>query len=110
MDKQELAYLEQVQGFIDSEIERLIRLKGDQLDEARAEGEKFSLDNPYGAVYGHAFELQESIGKKMETVNRCISDREMLEKMRKKKKHSYPKKARSKPDIKPLSARFKIIK
>lgn len=82
MDKQELAYLEQVQGFIDSEIERLIRLKGDQLDEARAEGEKFSLDNPYGAVYGHAFELQESIGKKMETVNRCISDREMLEKMR----------------------------
>lgn len=33
-----------------------------------------------------------------------------IEKARKKKNHSYPKKPRSKPDIKPLSARFKIIK
>ncbi len=34
----------------------------------------------------------------------------IIEKERKKKKPSYPKKARNKPDIKPLSARFKIIK
>ena len=33
-----------------------------------------------------------------------------IEKERKKRNPSYPKKARSKPDIKPLSARFKIIK
>ena len=33
-----------------------------------------------------------------------------IEKERKKRNPSYPKKARIKPDIKPLSARFKIIK
>lgn len=33
-----------------------------------------------------------------------------IEKERKKKNPSYPKKVRSRPDIKPLSARFKIIK
>ncbi len=82
MDKQELKYFQSVQAFIDAQIQYLARLKTEQLEEARAEGAQFSLDNPYGAVYGHAFDLQESIGKKMDTVNQCISTRYILEKMR----------------------------
>ncbi|MBE6812396.1 MAG: hypothetical protein E7523_05890 [Ruminococcaceae bacterium] len=82
MDKQELKYLQNVQSFIDAQMQYLSQLKTEQLAEARAEGAQFSLDNPYGAVYGHAFDLQESIGKKMDTVNQCISTRYILEKMR----------------------------
>ena len=82
MDKQEFQYFHDVRAFIDAQIEHLSKLKTEQLEEARAEGAQFSLDNPYGAVYGHAFDLQESIGKKMQTVNECISTRYILEKMR----------------------------
>lgn len=82
MDNQELNYLAEVHKFIDSELQRLAQLQDQQMREAREEGLSYSQSNPYGAVYGHAVGLQESIGKKMETVNRCISDREMLERMR----------------------------
>ncbi|MBR2412963.1 MAG: UvrD-helicase domain-containing protein [Clostridia bacterium] len=82
MDKQELNYFHSVQAFIDAQMQYLSQLKTEQLAQARAEGAQFSLDNPYGAVYGHAFDLQESIGKKMQTVNDCIATRYILEKMR----------------------------
>ncbi len=82
MELHEQQYLQQVQNYIDSEIERITVLQKSQLREARSEGLDFSMSNPYGAIYGHATELQEAIEKKMETVNRCLSDLDILGRMR----------------------------
>ena len=83
MNDQEQAYLKQVQAFIEAETARLQNLQNVQFREARAEGLDYAQSNPYGAIYGHAGEVQDSIEKKMITVNQCISELEILERMRK---------------------------
>lgn len=82
MEQHEQMYLQKVQSYIDSEIERITLLQKSQLREARSEGLDFSMSNPYGAIYGNATEVQEAIEKKMETVNRCLSDLDILGRMR----------------------------
>lgn len=82
MEHNEQLYLQKVQAYIDNEIQRISLLQKSQLREARSEGLDFSMSNPYGAIYGNATEVQEAIEKKMETVNRCLSDLEILGRMR----------------------------
>lgn len=82
MEQNEQVYLQRVQSYIDSEIERITLLQKTQLREARSEGLDYSMSNPYGAIYGNATEVQEAIEKKMETVNRCLSDLDILGRMR----------------------------
>ena len=49
MEQHEQMYLQKVQSYIDSEIERITLLQKSQLREARSEGLDFSMSNPYGA-------------------------------------------------------------
>ena len=52
IDKKELDYARKVQCFIDAEAEKLSNLSVELENKVMDEGQKFSLDNPYAAVYG----------------------------------------------------------
>lgn len=54
ISREEIEYSKKVQKFIDDEIERLSNLTAELEETIMAEGQKFSLDNPYASSYGGA--------------------------------------------------------
>ncbi len=83
-DKKEAAYLKTVQAFIDSEIETLNDLSADLEDKIMAEGQKFSLDNPYASVYGgtSVAEHQYSLERKIQRSETAKYEAYFLKKLR----------------------------
>ncbi len=87
MDKisnEEIRYLEKVQKFIDDEIEKLTNLSVELENKIMAEGQKFSLDNPYAAVYGgnNLNELHYSIERKIQRSENAKQEVYFLKKLR----------------------------
>ena len=83
-DKKEIIYLKTVQAFIDSEIESLNDLSAELEDKIMAEGQKFSLDNPYASVYGgvNVTEHQYSMERKIQRSETAKAEAYFLKKLR----------------------------
>ena len=83
-DKKENMYLKTVQAFIDSEIESLNDLSAELEDKIMAEGQKFSLDNPYASVYGgvNVTEHQYSMERKIQRSETAKAEAYFLKKLR----------------------------
>lgn len=83
-NRKELEYSEKVQSFIDSEIEKLSSLSVELENKVMDEGQKFSLDNPYGGVYGGNVltELHHSIERKIQRSENAKQDAYFLKKLR----------------------------
>ncbi|MBQ7595455.1 MAG: UvrD-helicase domain-containing protein [Clostridia bacterium] len=83
-DKKETAYLKTVQSCIDSEQETLNDLSEELEDKIMAEGQKFSLDNPYASVYGGSSvaEHQYSLERKIQRSETAKYEAYFLKKLR----------------------------
>lgn len=84
ISKKEIEYLDMVQLFIDNEVEKLNNLAVELENKIMEEGQKFSLDNPYGGVYGGIglSDLHHSIERKIQRCETAKSDAHFLKKVR----------------------------
>ncbi len=84
ISSQELEYFKKVRSFIDSEIEKLSSLSVELENRIMDEGQKFSLDNPYGGVYGGNVltDLHHSIERKIQRSETAKQDAYFLKKVR----------------------------